>query len=206
MVRTNSTMLPLGTPLPAFNLPIVTLIHSTMETNYSNLKNLSNLSLLPKPSLFMIICAHCPFVKHIENELTKLDEDYGDRVQLIAIASNSLKTHPQDGPDELANQVVKNNWRFPYLLDLEQNFAKSLRAACTPDFFLFSPATDDAPRLLYRGQLDNSRPGNEIPVTVKDLRDALDAVLQEQLPDGDQKPSIGCNIKWHPGKEPDWFC
>ena len=205
MSRKNSTMLPIGTSLPAFDLPVVKMAKDLSEAQYENTKRIRNSSLGSKPALFMVICAHCPFVKHIEKQLTQLDQDYGNQVQIIAISSNSLLTHPQDGPDQLANQAQINSWTFPYLLDLEQNLAKALRAACTPDFFLFSEDFNGQQRLQYRGQLDDSRPGNEIPVTGKDLRRAIDAVLIGEKPSEDQKPSIGCNIKWHPGKEPDWF-
>ena len=206
MVKTNSTMLPIGTVLPDFDLPIVDLLDESTTEIKNNFSRITKKSLMPKPILLMVICAHCPFVKHIEKQLTHLDQDYGDRVQLIAIASNSLKTHPQDGPNELAAQVIRNQWRFPYLLDLNQEFAKALKAACTPDFFLFSGTNGEESKLFYRGQLDDSRPGNEVPVTGKDLRTALDALLQGELKIDHQKPSIGCNIKWHPGQEPDWFC
>ena len=205
MVKTNSTMLPLGTPLPDFDLPVVNLLDERAGDLSNNDERISNSSLAPTPVLFMVICAHCPFVKHIEKELTKLDQEFGDLVQLIAIASNSLVTHPQDGPDQLAKQVKNNFWRFPYLLDLDQNFAKALKAACTPDFFLFAGNEDHQHKLLYRGQLDNSRPSNNLPVTGQHLRLALKAVLSGRIPDQEQKPSIGCNIKWHPGQEPDWF-
>ena len=205
MVRTNSTMLPIGTPLPDFDLPLASFLDERVGGLSNAGERISNSSLATSPVLFMVICAHCPFVKHIENQLTKIDQDFGDRVQLIAISSNSLKTHPQDGPEQLANQAKKNNWRFPYLLDLDQSFAKALKAACTPDFFLFAGNSDSGHKLTYRGQLDNSRPGNDLPVTGQDLRLALEAVLDGRAPDKEQKPSIGCNIKWHPGKEPDWF-
>ena len=158
-----------------------------------------------KPLLVMVICAHCPFVKHIEKGLSMLDLDYGRRIQILAISSNSLITHPQDGPDQLADQVKQHGWQFPYLLDVDQSFAKALKAACTPDFFLFAPLGGGMQQLQYRGQLDGSRPGNDLPVTGNDLREALDAVLSGQKVLKDQNPSIGCNIKWHPGKEPSWF-
>ena len=206
MVRTNSTMLPLGTEIPDFDLPIVNYGEGENKKNQSSTFNrMKKALLLPKPALFMFICAHCPFVKHIEKQLTSLDQDYGDQLQIIAVSSNSLLTHPQDGPDQLANQAKVNKWRFPYLLDLDQSFASSLKAACTPDFFLFGIGSHEEHKLMYRGQLDDSRPGNEIPVTGYDLRKAIDAVLNSIPLDDHQKPSIGCNIKWHPGKEPDWF-
>ena len=166
---------------------------------------LSKSMLLEKPILLMVICAHCPFVKHIEIGVTQLEEEFGERIQMIAISSNSLITHPQDGPDYLARQANEHGWKFPYLLDQDQELAKALKAACTPDFFLFSPLLTGQQELQYRGQLDGSRPGNDIPVTGEDLRYAMKKVLNLEPVDNEQKPSIGCNIKWHPGKEPDWF-
>tara|TARA_B100000700_G_C14791864_1_gene736268 strand:- start:88 stop:678 length:591 start_codon:yes stop_codon:yes gene_type:complete len=195
-------MLPLGTPLPAFDLPLVEYEHDGKGSRQTRMKKDS---LEAKPVLLMVICAHCPFVKHIESQLTNLDNDYREQVQLIALSSNSLVTHPQDGPEHLAEQARLNKWHFPYLLDLKQTLAKSLMAACTPDFFLFSVDNKDEHKLCYRGQLDESRPGNDIPVTGDDLRKALDAVLSGKLLSEDQKPSIGCNIKWNPGSEPEWF-
>ena len=153
----------------------------------------------------MVICAHCPFVKHIEKQLTCLFQEYGEKVLFIAISSNSLLTHPQDGPEYLLRQASSNRWTFPYLIDVEQELAKALNAACTPDFFLFSPLESEAQTLKYRGQLDSSRPGNNEPVTGTDLRNALNAVLRNEKISFEQLPSIGCNIKWHLGKEPLWF-
>ena len=204
MVRTASTMLPLGTPLPPFELPIVQGIKSSNQF-FKDSKNISNKMLIQKPLLLMVICAHCPFVKHLENGISQLDKDYEGRIQIIAISSNSLATHPQDGPDYLAEQANQQEWRFPYLVDLNQSLAKALKAACTPDFFLFSPLSNGGQQLRYRGQFDESRPGNDIPATGKDLRNALDLVLQGEEVSFKQKPSIGCNIKWHPGQEPSWF-
>jgi len=204
MSRTSSTMLPLGTVLPSFELDLV---QGTNLNNFydKNLKSINSKMLLQKPLLLMVICAHCPFVKHIEKGISQLDEDYGEKIQIIAISSNSLITHPQDGPENLAQQANEQGWTFPYLFDADQGLAKALKAACTPDFFLFSPSLEGEQQLIYRGQLDKSRPGNEIPVTAEDLRSALDAVLEGEPIDFEQKPSIGCNIKWHPGKEPSWF-
>ena len=154
----------------------------------------------------MILCAHCPFVKHVESEITKLQNDYLDEIYFIAISSNSLKTHPQDGPKNLAKQAKKNGWNFPYLFDKNQVLAKALKAACTPDFFVFAPSKKELEqKLIYRGQLDSSRPGNNVEVTGEDLRSAIRALLSGEDISSDQKPSIGCNIKWHPGREPSWF-
>ena len=198
-------MLSLGTALPHFDLAAVSGLPLIGVDETKGLERICSDRLPQKPLLLMVLCAHCPFVKHIEIGLTRLDKDYGDRIHILAIASNSVITHPQDGPEELANQIAKNGWRFPYLLDLDQTLAKSLQAACTPDFYLFSGLEQEQKYLRYRGQLDSSRPGNNIAVTGMDLRAALDAVLLGQSIEKEQKPSIGCNIKWHPGEEPAWF-
>tara|TARA_Y100001968_G_scaffold100804_1_gene90717 strand:- start:1474 stop:2070 length:597 start_codon:yes stop_codon:yes gene_type:complete len=197
-------MLPLGTALPSFQLPVVQ--GTNLSDQYSKaLKTINNKMLLEKPLLLMVICSHCPFVKHLELGISKIEEDYDQSIQIIALSSNSLITHPQDGPENLAKQANKHCWRFPYLLDLDQSFAKALKAACTPDFFLFSPSLEGVQELKYRGQFDESRPGNNIPVTGTDLRFALDGILLGKPLEFVQKPSIGCNIKWEPGNEPAWF-
>ena len=198
-------MLPLGTVLPLFDLEVVAGTNIREMYSLKSLKSIGPKNLSNEPLLVMVICAHCPFVKHIEIGITNLDKDYGDRVQILAVSSNSLITHPLDGPQKLAEQANANGWSFPYLIDSQQTFAKDLKAACTPDFFLFSRNNKGEKVLQYRGQLDDSRPGNEIPITGSDLRRALDAVLIGKPVDFEQKPSIGCNIKWHPGKEPNWF-
>ena len=198
MVLTPSTMLPLASGLPPFHLQVA---EGTGRTG-----NVDSTSLPHRPVLLMLLCSHCPFVKHIEAELSRLDHDYSDRVTLLAVASNSWRTHPQDGPEALAAQAGRHGWSFPYLLDQEQSLAKALRAACTPEFYLFAPdPSTGAQTLRYRGQLDGSRPGNGQPVTGADLRAALDAVLSGIAVNPQQRPSIGCNIKWHPGQEPQWF-
>ena len=204
MSLTNSTMLALGTPLPAFDLEVLQKTSFSGAVQRRNWRFHSGL-LLRKPTLLMVLCAHCPFVKNIENELVRIDQDYGTKVQILAIASNSVLTHPEDGPAQLAAQARQRGWKFPYLLDTEQNFVKALRAACTPDFFLFSPSEDDTQRLNYRGQLDSSRPGNDIQPNGEDLRKAMDSLLLGEEVDPLQRPSIGCNIKWHPGRVPAWF-
>ncbi|MCP9849598.1 thioredoxin family protein [Cyanobium sp. Morenito 9A2] len=188
MALTASTMLALGTPLPPFSLAQL------------GGGRFSNADLPGLPVLLMVLCAHCPFVKHVEAEIGRLERDYSKRVQLLGVASNSLTTHPQDGPEGLAEQRSLQGWRFPYLLDGDQTLAKALRAACTPDFFLFN----DAHVLAYRGQLDGSRPGNGQTADGADLRAALGAVLNGQRPGAGQIAAIGCNIKWHPGQAPDW--
>ena len=193
MALTPSTMLALGTPLPSFDLPQV------------SGSRLNQRSLDQRPVLLMVLCAHCPFVKHVEPELTRLERDFGDRVQLIGVSSNSLITHPQDGPEQLADQAQRHGWSFPYLLDEQQSLAKSLRAACTPEFYLFSSDDEGLQTLRYRGQLDGSRPGNDQPLDGRDLRAALQAVLSGSTVNPDQTASVGCNVKWNPGHEPEWF-
>jgi thiol-disulfide isomerase/thioredoxin len=196
MVLTASTMLPLGTPLPAFSLEQV----AGDATDRWSSTNLG-----PQPVLVLFLCAHCPFVKHIEPELSRLARDYADRIQIVAISSNSALTHPQDGPADLRAQAERCGWRFPYLFDAEQSVARRFQAACTPDLFLFagtgSGATGNRP-LVYRGQLDASRPGqadpSHPPLDGRDLRAALEALLAGRPITPEQTPSIGCNIKWHP--------
>ena len=201
MALTPSTMLPLGEVLPAFQLPVV----SGSLRDGTDAATLSNSELPAQPLLVMLICAHCPFVKHVEPELSRIAEDYGPALTLLAVSSNSLTTHPQDGPEGLRHQAKQQQWRFPYLLDEQQNLAKALKGACTPEFYLFSPDEAGLQTLRYRGQLDGSRPGNEVPLDGRDLRRAMEAVLNGQPVNQDQQPSVGCNIKWHPGQEPPWF-
>ena len=185
-------MLELGTSAPDFNLPDVV----TGDT--LSLATFTGKSAL----LVMFICQHCPFVKHVQDELARLGQDYAPKnVGILAISSNSVETHPQDAPPHLKAMAETLQFNFPYAYDQSQAVAKAYTAACTPDFFLF----DGDRKLVYRGQLDDSRPGNGIPVTGKDLRAALDAALAEKPPASDQKPSIGCNIKWTPGNEPAYF-
>ena len=193
MALTPSTMLALDTPLPAFSLPAVAG------------GSISNADLDGRPVLLMVICAHCPFVKHVEPELSRLERDYGTAVQLLAVSSNSLITHPQDGPEQLADQAMRHGWRFPYLLDERQRLARDLRAACTPEFYLFAADGEGPQTLRYRGQLDGSRPGNDVPLNGVDLRAALEAVLSGSAVNPHQTASVGCNVKWNPGQEPEWF-
>ena len=198
MVLTPSTMLPLASTLPAFHLPVAA------GTGCD--ASIDSTSLPQRPVLLMLLCSHCPFVKHIEAELSRIDRDYKGRVTLLGVASNSWITHPQDRPEALAAQAQRHDWSFPYLLDQEQTLAKALRAACTPEFYLFAHDQSAGTQTLrYRGQLDSSRPGNGQPVTGVDLRAALDAVLTDLAVSPHQQASIGCNIKWHPGQEPQWF-
>ena len=189
MAAVESQMLELGTPAPQFTLP-------DPDGNEHRLTEGA------KAYLVMFICNHCPFVKHVREELARLGRDYGGRdVQIIAINSNDVTTHPADSPDNMKAEAATFGYTFPYLYDEDQSVAKSYRAACTPDFYLF-----DADQLLvYRGQLDDSRPSNNEPVDGHNLRAALDAVLSGNPVDSEQKPSIGCNIKWKPGNAPDYF-
>jgi peroxiredoxin len=192
MVMVESTMLSLGTAAPEFSLPDVVSGETITLATFADAPAL----------LVMFICRHCPFVKHVEDELARLGKDYGAKgVGIVAISANSLQTHPQDGPEHLKAQAQEIGFTFPYCFDESQSIAKAYTAACTPDFFVF----DQAKKLVYRGQLDDSRPSNGVPVTGKDLRAALDAVLAGDAPTADQKPSIGCNIKWTPGNEPAYF-
>jgi peroxiredoxin len=191
MVRTASTMLELGTTAPDFRLPDL----AGQRTGLSDFENAPAL-------LVMFLCSHCPFVKHVERGLATLCEEFERRgVGVVGIASNDADEYPEDGPDGLAEQKRKVGFTFPYLYDETQAVAKAYRAACTPDFFLF----DRDRRLVYRGQMDASRPGNDVPVTGDDLRAALDAALSGKAPLAEQRASIGCNIKWKAGNEPDYF-
>lgn len=192
MVLTASTMLPLGTTAPHFQLPDVTsgeLI--TLETFRDR-----------KALLVIFLCQHCPFVKHVQSELAQIGQDYSENgLGIVAISANDIASYPDDSPENLKQMATDLNFGFPVCYDATQDVAKRYTAACTPDFFLF----DSDRNLVYRGQLDDSRPSNEIPVTGQDLRTALNAVLSNQAVDSNQKPSIGCNIKWKPGNEPAYF-
>lgn len=185
-------MLPLGTPAPSFELP---------DTVSGGRMTLQDVAEGKRGLLVMFICAHCPFVIHVEEELARLGRDYGsDGLAMAAISSNSVVSHPQDAPDKLKAMAERLGFRFPYLYDESQAVAKAYTAACTPDFFLF----DSERRLAYRGRLDDSRPGNGIPVDGRDLRAAIDAVLGGNPVPTEQLPSAGCNIKWAPGNAPDY--
>jgi len=155
-----------------------------------------------KALLVMFICRHCPYVVHIKKELAKLGKDYATKdIGMVAISSNDITTHPDDSPDNLEAMAKQLDFTFPFCYDESQEVAKSYTAACTPDFFLYN----EERTLIYRGQLDDSRPDNGKPLTGKDLRAAIDAVLADQAVSDDQKPSIGCNIKWKRGNEPEYF-
>jgi len=192
MAKTLSTMLDLGTNAPEFTLPDVISGKTMTLRDFANRKAL----------LVMFICRHCPFVKHIEQELARLGRDYANRdVAIVAISANDAAEYPDDAPGSLKEMAEQLGFSFPFLYDESQSAAKAYSAACTPDFFLF----DQSRKLVYRGQLDDSRPESEIPVTGKDLRAAIDAVLSDEAVNSDQRASIGCNIKWKSGNEPGYF-
>ena len=199
MVLTPSTMVKLGSPAPDFELKDVTTGQAV---------SLSSVS-AKKAVLIMFICRHCPYVQHIKDGLSQLDKDYrGKDAAIIAISSNDATTHPEDAPGSLKEFVKEQGYSFPFLYDETQEVAKRYAAACTPDFFLYEYAVGAhgrAPLLVYRGQMDDSRPGNGKPVTGKDLRAAMDALLAGKPVSADQRASIGCNIKWKKGNEPEYF-
>lgn len=192
MVRTASTMLELGTAAPDFTLPDVVSGRTISLQDFEGKKAL----------LVMFICRHCPYVKHVQEELARLGRDYQDRdVGIVAISSNDAAEYPEDAPASLKQMAEELGFTFPFCYDESQETATAYAAACTPDFFVF----DQSRRLVYRGQLDESRPGSGKPVTGSDLRAALDAVLNDQAVNPDQRPSLGCNIKWKAGNEPAYF-
>jgi peroxiredoxin len=192
MSLTPSTMLPLGTPAFDFNLPDVT-TGKTIPLSQVVGKN---------GLLVMFLSRHCPYVQHVKKELARLAKDYaGKGLGIVAISSNDTVNYPDDAPAELKKMAQDEGYMFPFLYDESQAVAQGYTAACTPDFFLY----DGGRKLVYRGQLDDSRPGNGKPVTGKDLRAAIDALLAHRAPASDQKPSMGCNIKWKAGKEPAYF-
>ncbi|WP_127024556.1 thioredoxin family protein [Flagellimonas beolgyonensis] len=183
MARTPSNMLPLGTTAPDFELL------DTISDNKLSLKEIKG----NKGTVVMFICNHCPFVVHVNPEITRLAGEYQDKgIGFIAISSNDVENYPQDAPHLMKEKAKEEGYPFPYLYDETQRVAKAYDAACTPDFYLF----DADLKLVYRGQLDNSRPGNGLPLTGEDLRKAMDALLTGTAIDPEQKPSLGCNIKW----------
>ncbi|GIW94803.1 MAG: thioredoxin family protein [Pirellulaceae bacterium] len=192
MVKTASTMLPLGTPAPDFSLPNV------VDGRTVSLKDFAD-----KPALLVIfMCNHCPFVKHLADALAAFAREYMPKgLAIVGINSNDAVAFPDDSPEKMVEEAQRRGYPFPYLYDETQEVAKAYRAACTPDFFLF----DRQRKLVYRGQFDSSRPDSGIPVTGEDLRRAVDAVLSGQPVPAEQRPSIGCNIKWKPGNEPEYF-
>ena len=196
MALTPSSMLPLGTPLP------LELLQAQLDSGplvQVSGQPLQLAGLAGRPLLVLFICAHCPYVKHIEPELSRLANAFANQLSIVAISSNSTRSHPADGPEGLRAQAERCGWTFPYLLDGSQQVAKAFAAACTPDPFLFGwEGARGCHTLTYRGQLDGSRPGNAIPCEGRDLRAAITAVLAGKAPSSEQIPSIGCNIKWHP--------
>ncbi len=191
MSKTESTMLPLGTPAPQFDLP------GCDGKRYTG-DQFSGASAL----LVIFMCNHCPYVKHVRPVLVELINEYLDKgVAVVGINANDAQAYPDDGIDQMQADAREFSYRFPYLVDASQEIAKAYHAACTPDFFLF----DAEQRLVYRGQMDGSRPGNGVPVTGTDLRAALDATLAGLPVAILQRPSLGCNIKWKSGNEPVWF-
>jgi peroxiredoxin len=189
MAERYSRMLDLGTTAPGFSLPDPDGQQHELGAGAA-------------AYLVMFICNHCPYVKHVREELARLGNDYLSRnTSIVAINSNDSTTHPGDSPEKMKEEAINWGYEFPYVVDADQSVATSYLAACTPDFFLF----DADKKLVYRGQLDASRPANDIPVTGQDLRAALDAVLGGAAVPADQIASIGCSIKWTPGNEPDYF-
>lgn len=191
MAAVPSTMLALGTPAPNFALPDT----DGRPVALSDFRDAPAL-------LVMFICNHCPYVQHVRTELARLAREYQARgVGVVAIASNDVAQYPDDGPEAMRAERERMGYTFPYLYDETQDVARAYRAACTPDHYVF----DRERRLAYRGQLDDSRPNSAVPVTGRDLRAALDAVLAGRAVPAEQKPSLGCNIKWKPGYAPAYF-
>ena len=182
----SSSMLSLGTTMPAFTLP------DTVSG-----RAVSSQTLVGKPSVVIFICNHCPYVKHIRSALAQFGRDYGDRVGVVAISANDPVTYPEDSPQAMAREAADAGYPFPYLFDETQAVAKAFHAVCTPDLFIF----DAAGKLAYRGQFDDSRPKNGLAATGRDARAAVDALLAGTSPSATQVPSIGCSIKWRPGNE-----
>jgi peroxiredoxin len=191
MVKTASTMLPLGTTAPDFSLLNVN-GQTVSRSDFQDAKGL----------LVIFMCNHCPFVIHLADQLAQFARDYHDAgLAIVAISSNDVSNHPQDSPEQMVHEAEQRGYIFPYLYDEEQEVAKAYHAACTPDFFLF----DGNHQLVYRGQFDASRPDSGIPVSGEDLRQAVDAMLAGQPVSEDQQPSLGCNIKWKEQQAPDYF-
>ncbi|MDJ0532329.1 MAG: thioredoxin family protein [Xenococcaceae cyanobacterium MO_207.B15] len=192
MVLTPSTMLALGTKAPDFALADVVSGDTISLGTFADKKAL----------LVIFMCRHCPFVKHIQQELAKLGKDYANEsLGIVAISANDVEKYPDDSPENLKQMAQELGFNFPVCYDATQEVAKAYTAACTPDFFLFNQTQE----LVYRGQLDDSRPSNNLPVTGQDLRNAISNLLADKPIPSEQKPSIGCNIKWIPGKEPSYF-
>lgn len=191
MVKTASTMLSLGTPLPEFSLPNVVSGSTVSSADFGG-----------KPLLVMFICNHCPFVKHLRDPLADFGKEYVAKgLSIVAISSNDVENYPDDSPEKMVEEAADAGYTFPYLYDADQSVAKTFTAACTPDFFLF----DGFGKLAYRGQFDSSRPGDGTPITGEDLRRAATLVVDKAPVPEDQTPSLGCNIKWIAGQEPEYF-
>lgn len=191
MVRTASTMLPLGTKAPDFSL-------TDTDGKTVQLSDFAG----SKALLVIFMCNHCPYVKHVAEQLTLLTDEYMPRgLAVVGISSNDADKYPDDSPQAMATEKAERGYQFAYLFDESQSVAQAYAAACTPDFYLF----DDQQQLVYRGQLDSSRPKTDIPVTGEDLRTAIDEALAGNQPGDQQTPSIGCNIKWKEGNEPQYF-
>ncbi|MEL4308062.1 thioredoxin family protein [Joostella sp. CR20] len=183
MARTESNMLPLGTKAPNFNL---------LDTISGRKLKLSDVY-GEKATVVMFICNHCPYVKHLNKEIAKLAKDYANSdVNFVAISSNDVENYPEDSPEKMKVNALENDFTFPYLYDETQEVAKAYDAACTPDFYVF----DNSLELVYRGQFDDSRPGNSMPITGRDIRSAIDAAMMGKRIYKTQKPSMGCNLKW----------
>lgn len=185
-------MLSLGSSAPDFHLTDVVTGKTISLSEFNDKKAL----------LVMFICRHCPYVQHVKGELAKIGKDYKDKnITIIAISANDIEIHPDDSPDNLKEMANTEGFIFPFCYDETQEVAKAYKASCTPDFFLFNQDR----KLVYRGQLDDSRPGNYLPVTGKDLRNAIEMLLEDKPISPVQKPSLGCNIKWKPGNEPEYY-
>ncbi len=191
MVMTKSEMLPLQTPAPGFRLPDIRGGEVSLDDR-------------PDANAYLVVfmCNHCPYVKHLREALAELGRECEAKgVMMVGINANDADRYPDDSPERMKEEARTYGYVFPYLIDETQEVAKAFRAACTPDFYLF----DKDRKLVYRGQFDGSRPGNDVPITGKDLRDAIEATLAGKPVSAEQIPSIGCNIKWKPGGEPEWF-
>lgn len=192
MALTQSIMLPLGTKAPDFSLPDVVTDRTVSLATFADKKAL----------LVMFICRHCPYVQHVKNELVRIGKDYKEKdLGIVAISSNDPISYPEDAPESLKQMAQELGFTLLLYFDETQSTAKAYTAACTPDFFLF----DKERKLVYRGQLDDSRPGNNLPIDGHDLRSAIDSVLNDEPITPDQKPSSGCSIKWKIGNEPSYF-
>lgn len=192
MPLTESLMPALGTSLPAFSLPDVTTGRMITSTDVA----------AGGPVLVMFICRHCPFTRHVAPEIARIGRDYANRpLGIVGISASDVTLHPEDAPASLAEMAAEHGLSFPFCYDETQEVAKAFQAACTPEFFLY----DADHRLVYRGRLDDSRMGSAVPVTGRDLRAAIDAVLDGRTVDPDQRPSAGCNVKWKPGQQPDYL-